>query len=44
VLAYLERHNAAPEPFRWSKSADQILASVGRACERTLAVHAQLRR
>jgi transposase len=42
VLAYLERHNAAPKPFRWSKPADQILASVGRACEGTLAVHAQL--
>ncbi|HEX6015600.1 MAG TPA: IS630 family transposase [Geminicoccaceae bacterium] len=42
VLAYLERHNAEPKPFRWSKSADQILASVGRACERTLAAHAQL--
>jgi transposase len=40
VLAYLERHNAEPRPFRWSKSADQILAGVGRACERTLAVHA----
>ena len=39
VLAYLERHNAEPKPFRWSKSADQILASVGSACERTLAVH-----
>jgi transposase len=40
VLAYLERHNAEPKPFRWTKSADRILASVGRFCERTLAVHA----
>ena len=40
VLAYVERHNAEPRPFRWTKSADQILASVGRFCERTLAVHA----
>jgi transposase len=39
VLAYLERHNAEPRPFRWTRSADQILAAVGRACERTLAVH-----
>ncbi len=39
VLAYVARHNAEPKPFRWSESADQILASVGRACERTLAVH-----
>ena len=40
VLAYVERHNAEPRPFRWTKTADQILASVGRFCERTLAVHA----
>jgi hypothetical protein len=40
VLAYVERHNAEPKPFRWTKSADDILASVGRFCERTLAVHA----
>jgi transposase len=39
VLAYVERHNAEPRPFRWTRSADQILAGVGRACERTLAVH-----
>ncbi len=39
VLAYLERHNAEPRPFRWTRSADQILAAVGRACERPLAVH-----
>jgi transposase len=40
VLAYVERYNAEPRPFRWTKSADQILAGVGRFCERTLAVHA----
>jgi transposase len=39
VLAYVERHNAEPRPFRWTKSADRILAGVGHACERTLAVH-----
>ena len=39
VLAYLERHNAEPKPFRWSKPANRILASIGCACERTLAVH-----
>jgi transposase len=38
VLAYVERHNAEPRPFRWTKPADRILASVGHACERTLAV------
>ena len=40
VLAYVERYNTEPGPFRWTKSADDILASVGRFCERTLAVHA----
>jgi transposase len=40
VLAYVERHNAEPRPFRWTRTADQILAAVGRSCERTLAVHA----
>ena len=39
MLAYVERHNAEPKPFRWTRSADEILASVGRFCERTLAVH-----
>jgi transposase len=39
VLAYVERHNAEPRPFRWTRSADQILASVGRVCEHTLAAH-----
>jgi transposase len=38
VLAYVERHNAEPRPFRWMKSADRILASVGRARARALAV------
>jgi transposase len=39
VLAHVERHNAEPRPFRWTRSADEILASVGRFCSRTLAVH-----
>jgi transposase len=40
VLGYVDHHNAEPKPFRWTRTADQILASVGRFCERTLAVHA----
>ncbi len=40
MLAYVERHNAEPRPFRWTRSADEILASVGRFCERTLATQA----
>ena len=40
VLAYVEHHNTRPGPFRWTRTADQILAGVGRFCERTLAVRA----
>jgi transposase len=39
VLGYVDHHNAEPKPFRWTRTADQILAGVGRFCERTLAVH-----
>jgi hypothetical protein len=35
-----ERHNADPRPLRWTKSADDILASIERFCRRTLDVHA----
>jgi transposase len=42
VLSYVERHNAEPKPFRWTKSADAILASVAGFCERTLEVHGQI--
>ncbi|MGO8868224.1 MAG: IS630 family transposase, partial [Alphaproteobacteria bacterium] len=30
-----------PTPFRWTKSADDILAAINRFCLRTLAVHSQ---
>ena len=32
---YIEIHNADPKPFMWSKSADQILASIERFCLQT---------
>ena len=32
---FIERHNSAPKPFRWTKSADDILASVERFCLRS---------
>ena len=28
IRAYLEMHNEQPKPFRWTKSADEIIASV----------------
>ncbi len=36
IRAYLDVHNENPKPFIWTKSADQILASVARYCRRTL--------
>ncbi len=36
ILAYIDTVNADPKPFRWIKSADDILASIKRFCLRTL--------
>jgi len=35
VLAYVAETNADPKPFVWTKTADDILASVARFCRRT---------
>ncbi len=35
ILAYIESTNAQPKPFVWTKTADEILASVARFCMRT---------
>ena len=32
IAAFIERHNADPKPLRWTKSADDILASIERFC------------
>lgn len=32
IRAFIDSHNAQPKPFRWTKSADDILASVERFC------------
>jgi transposase len=32
IMAFISQHNADPKPFRWTKSADDILASVERFC------------
>lgn len=34
ITAYIRRNNAAPKPFVWTKTADQILESVARFCHR----------
>jgi hypothetical protein len=35
-MAYVEAANADPKPFIWTKSRDDILASIQRFCPRTL--------
>ena len=35
ILAFIETHNQSPKPYRWTKSADEILASVKRFCQKT---------
>lgn len=34
INAFIAAHNAEPKPFRWTKSADDILASIERFCRR----------
>ena len=36
IRDYIETYNANPKPFVWTKTADEILASVARFCKRTL--------
>jgi transposase len=38
IHAYLDTVNADPKPFRWTKSADDILAAIKRFCLKTLEV------
>jgi hypothetical protein len=44
IHASIEAHNVKPKPFRWVKSADDILAAVDRFCRRTLDTNVRLRR
>jgi hypothetical protein len=32
IAVFIDQHNADPKPFRWTKSADDILASIERFC------------
>ena len=34
INAFIDQHNTNPKPFRWTKSADDILASIERFCVR----------
>jgi transposase len=35
IRAFIEQHNNDPKPFKWTKSADEILAAVKRFCQKT---------
>ena len=37
IREYIEVHNENPKPFVWTKTADQILASIARFAQRTTA-------
>jgi len=41
ILGYIDTVNANPRPFRWTKSADDILATIRRFCLRTLDIAAK---
>ncbi len=34
IRSFIDRHNQNPRPFKWTKSADQILGSVKRFCRK----------
>jgi transposase len=34
IQRFIDQHNSDPKPFRWTKSADEILASVKRFCQK----------
>lgn len=36
IAAFIASHNQDPKPFRWTKSADDILQSIARFCQHTL--------
>jgi transposase len=39
IREFIAAHNQQPKPFHWTKSADQILASIARFATATLAAH-----
>ena len=41
IHEFLDVHNDQPRPFVWTKSADEILASIARFAQRTVDTHAQ---
>ena len=39
IHEYLDAHNDEPKPFKWTKSADDVLASIARFATRTVTTH-----
>ncbi len=39
IREFLDQHNVTAQPFVWTKTADEILASIARFAQRTLAAH-----
>ena len=39
IRTFIDAHNAQPNPFVWTKTADQILASIARFAQRTVDDH-----
>jgi putative transposase len=35
IMTFIEAHNENPKPYKWVKSADEILESVKRFCQKT---------
>jgi transposase/uncharacterized protein YerC len=44
IRSFLRHTNEHPKPFIWTKSADQILASIKRFCQYTLDAHRKIQR
>jgi transposase len=40
IQEFIDAHQADPKPFVWTRSADEILASIGRFAQRTAATRA----
>jgi transposase len=38
IRTFIDDHNAHPKPFRWTKAADDILASIQRFCQRSMRI------
>jgi transposase len=41
IQDFLDAHNSNPTPFRWTKTADDILTKLARSCAATLRIHSQ---